>query len=183
MNVSDIPQPKGWLDATGKVLSQVAQHLLADLRFAALWLWASGSTSQRPPNPVLGQIFYDTTVGALFYCSNPGTPASGTPATWALVDAAPVAQIIPVVQTGFLNSAATSAGAGEDAKFVDTTITAVSAINQCYPDFKGAISRAAGSQQTQLTARLTSTTNLRISDSSNTLANITGRWYVIDFGT
>jgi len=80
MNVSDLPQPGAWLN--GQKMSSIGQQLLAALRFGILWLWASGPTSARPPTPVLGQLFWDTTVGGMVVCTNPGAPMSGTPATW-----------------------------------------------------------------------------------------------------
>ena len=55
-----------------------------DVYFACQWLWASGSTVQRPPNPYLGQMFYDTTLGgAPIYCDNAGAPTKGVPPHWS----------------------------------------------------------------------------------------------------
>jgi hypothetical protein len=84
MNVSDLPQPGAWIN--GQKMSSIGQQIMAALRFAVLWLWASGPTSARPSTPVLGQLFYDTTLGGLIVCTNAGAPMSGTAATWGPVD-------------------------------------------------------------------------------------------------
>jgi hypothetical protein len=81
MNISDLPQPGAW--TSGNFFTTIGQQFMASVRFAVLWLWASGTTAQRPVNPVLGQLFWDITVGGLVVCTNPGSPTTGTPATWA----------------------------------------------------------------------------------------------------
>jgi hypothetical protein len=53
-----------------------------DLYFGMQWLWASGTTPQRPPNPYLGQIAYDTTLVAWIGCDNAGAPTKGVPPHW-----------------------------------------------------------------------------------------------------
>lgn len=78
------------------------------------------------------------------------------------------------VQTGYVSGAGTS-GTGEDTTYIDVTITAVAAIAKCKVEVMGA---GGGNQSVNnLTARLTSTTNLRISSVSSGAIN--ARWYVI----
>lgn len=80
------------------------------------------------------------------------------------------------VQTGYVSLGAGTAGSGEDAAYLDVTITAVSAINKCVVYFQSGY--ASGVQP--LTARLTSTTNLRISHPTAS-SPIYGRYYVVEY--
>jgi len=107
------------------------------------------------------------------------------------------------VQTGYVSSSASvgsgstviSTGSGEDAKYVDVTITAVSAVANCSVEFvggatdggtsTGATAEYLGTSSSvaiKTTARLTSTTNLRIATSLTTAGFISGRWQVTDHG-
>lgn len=91
-NVAQVPRSTELLAADGKSASDATLHLFNDLRFAALWLWASGTTAARPANPYLGQLYYDTTLGYIVECTAVGSPTTGTPATWTqLVPPAPKA--------------------------------------------------------------------------------------------
>jgi hypothetical protein len=79
--------------------------------------------------------------------------------------------VIASIQTGYVTVPSPLAGSGEDAYYGDVTITGVSSTQKCvvlYQDYNG------GS-----TARLTSTTNLRISRQAT--ATFRGRWTVIEF--
>lgn len=60
--------------------SQPMITLLNDLKNAALTLWNSGTTAQRPVDPVLSQIYFDTTTGGFVYCS--AIRAGAVPAVW-----------------------------------------------------------------------------------------------------
>ena len=73
---------KTWLTPDGQ-MSATGQQLLNQLQYICQYLWASDTTANRPVNPVLGQIFWDTTLGELIQCINIGSPTTGTPATWA----------------------------------------------------------------------------------------------------
>lgn len=101
------------------------------------------------------------------------------------------------VQSGLVNTVSpVIGGSGEDTNYVDVTISAVSAINKCDVTFVGgSITSTApnlnllysksisGSNSFMCTARLTSTTNLRISSPITTdVTQIAGRWYVKDNG-
>ena len=112
----------------------------------------------------------------------------------------PVASTSPIksIQTGFLSSAIIQGSAGgEDGGYINITISAVSAIAKCEVFFMGGF--GFGSVSTvevmgksgntnayayDVTARLTSTTNLRISIPSDypvTNGRIAGRWTVVEF--
>jgi len=80
------------------------------------------------------------------------------------------------VQTGYVNAAGT-AGAGEDTRFIDTTITAVNTAKSIVI-VQPAGSTGAGSPY-GFTGRLTSTTNVRVS--SVIAASVQARWYVVEF--
>ena len=71
-------------------------RLLNQLRDAAVSLWASGTTTQRPGDPYLGQIFYDTTLAALVSCSAIKNRTTGTPAQWIPVVTATVVDNIVI---------------------------------------------------------------------------------------
>ena len=94
----------------------------------------------------------------------------------------PSSGAIKSIQTGWVASVASS-GSGEDAKYVDVTVSAVTVAN-CVCFFYGASgSTATGSQSYSAAVfaqpRLTSTTNLRIGSNAGTY--ITGRWYVVEY--
>lgn len=96
-NVAQVPRSTELLAADGKSASDAALHLFNDLRFAALWLWASGTTAARPANPYLGQLYFDTTLGYIVECTAIGAPTAGTPATWTqLVPPAPAPNVVPL---------------------------------------------------------------------------------------
>jgi hypothetical protein len=40
-----------------------------DLRKAAITLWDSGPTAERPTDPIFSQLYYDTTTAQYLYCS------------------------------------------------------------------------------------------------------------------
>lgn len=60
--------------------SQPFITLLNDLKNACLTLWNSGTTAQRPVDPVLSQIYFDTTTAGFVYCS--AIRAGAVPAVW-----------------------------------------------------------------------------------------------------
>ena len=94
-----------------------------------------------------------------------------------LLDGIIQTSIIASIQTGYVSAAGT-AGTGEDAKYVDITITAVASVSKCVVLINGSL--PAGYQATSCTARLTSTTNVRVSVPDGT-ASPRGRWTVIEF--
>lgn len=68
-------------DKTGQMSTWMTQ-LLNQLRDGVVSLWYSCTTAQRPNDPYLGQIIFDITVGALFYCDTIRNAATATPAHW-----------------------------------------------------------------------------------------------------
>lgn len=70
--------------ATGQGATWLIQ-LLNQLRDGVVSLWYSCTTAQRPNDPYLGQIIFDTTAGALFYCDTIRNAATATPAHWTQV--------------------------------------------------------------------------------------------------
>lgn len=96
-------------------------------------------------------------------------------------------------QTGYVSTSGTSVGTGEDTRFLDVTIAAVSAIGNCELHFVGGAAGSSGNEMLandgdqnsptyKCTARLTSTTNLRIAAPAN-VAWFQGRWQVVDHGS
>lgn len=75
------------------------------------------------------------------------------------------------IQTGYATGGV--GGSGEDSSYVDVTITAVAATAKCIVLVNG------DANGNVITARLTSTTNLRISAPGYGGFGITARWYVI----
>lgn len=92
-------------------------------------------------------------------------------------------------QTGYVSTTSVSTSTGEDIRYVDVTITAVSAVAKCIVIFDGASGASLAAAQSisgsadayRVTARLTSTTNLRLA-MPHADAAIVGRWQVIDLG-
>jgi hypothetical protein len=82
MNIQPISLNETWIGPDGR-MTATGQQLFNQMYFAIQWLWGSGTTASRPNNPVLGQLFYDTTLGEIIVCINIGSPTTGTPATWA----------------------------------------------------------------------------------------------------
>lgn len=90
---------------------------------------------------------------------------------------------IKSIQTGYASSAALSSGSGEDAKYLDVTISAVTAAKSVvmFDGGAGSSTSAATSYNStnKCTYRLTSSTNLRISNLIQTA--IAGRWQVVEY--
>lgn len=59
----------GTIHADGTVDRNSLQVLLNDLREGLITVWASGTTANRPTNPILSQLYYDTTLVEYLYCS------------------------------------------------------------------------------------------------------------------
>ena len=167
MNVSDLPQPGAWLN--GQKMSSIGQQLLAALRFGILWLWASGPTSARPPTPVLGQLFWDTTVGGTVVCTNPGAPKSGTPATWGNLVASVINSIQPKTIT--ISSGQTTG---------TTAITAVN-VNKAFVAFGGFTVSAASGDNDMPYVQLTSSILLTATRSSGGTNTTTVACTVVEY--
>jgi hypothetical protein len=99
--------------------------------------------------------------------------------------------IIKSVQTGYLSGGSSlAAGSGEDARYIDITISSVNT-SKCLIMFVGgrsdttatAMSEVSASNTYKCTARLTSSTNLRIASNLDTssFSNIAGRWQIIEY--
>lgn len=117
MKIGDIPQPNALLEGDPPVASKSTQNLLFDVRQACLTLWQSGTTAQRPPNPVLGQIYDDLTLGSLVYCTTVATGPHTSDAVWtpiggggAFIQADYV--VFPIDNAGLTNSRVLTAGTG-----------------------------------------------------------------------
>lgn len=79
------------------------------------------------------------------------------------------------IQTAFVNGApATGTAATEDANYLNSSITAVLDVNKCLCFFQSADGSA-------YTARLMSTTNIRIGRFGGGGANVVGRYYVVEY--
>lgn len=78
MNVNPIPKQSDFSDKNGASRSHV--QLLDDLKDGVETLYASGTTANRPNDPVLYQLFFDTTLNSYIYCS--AIRVGATPATW-----------------------------------------------------------------------------------------------------
>lgn len=100
---------------------------------------------------------------------------------------------IKSIQSGFVASGTLSSGSGEDAKYIDVTISAVTT-SKCAVQFDGGFGGSAsagayfvstGTSAVTIiaSARLTSPTNLRISTSSSNsnITNLAGRWQVVEY--
>lgn len=88
-------------------------------------------------------------------------------------------------QTGFVSTTSFSTGSGEDARYVDVTISSVDTA-KAFVLFQGAWDSTTSAAMTRAggrdaTYRLTSATNLRISTNSITgTAALVGRWQVVE---
>lgn len=99
------------------------------------------------------------------------------------------------IQTGYVDSTSPTTGTGEDNRHVNVTISAVSSMAKCVVTFDGSgatNSNSSGgysapgtsSDVMVVTARLTSTTNLRLGTKSVAAQNaggIAGRWTVVEY--
>ena len=92
------------------------------------------------------------------------------------------------VQTGYASSSSLSAGAGEDAKYLDVTVTSVDATKSvvAFQGGAGALTgdarrKSGATDAYECTVRLTSATNLRIAISSATPVALAGRWTIVEY--
>ena len=108
----------------------------------------------------------------------------------------PVASTSPIksIQTGYVNTNSITGGGGEDAGYINVTISAVTTA-KCEVSFVGgfvfgtdgltaAMGKSGSGFAYSPTVRLTSTTNLRISmpgDNTITTGRIAGRWQVVEY--
>ena len=98
-----------------------------------------------------------------------------------------ISSVVRAVQTGYVDSNTLTAGAGEEAKYLDVTIASVN-INKCIMFFDGGGSAGANEpfykagdvESAQCTTKLTTATNLRISSPFSGDDAIGGRWTVIE---
>lgn len=127
-------------------------------------------------------------VAALSYSGNAGKviAVNGAANAFELIDAGG-GSVIQSIQTGYVSGANTT-GTGEDLRYIDVTISAVT-IAKCVLEAVGGSAsnegnsffRGGATAATELSPRLTSTTNLRLSSSSAGGANISGRWTVVEY--
>ena len=93
-------------------------------------------------------------------------------------------------QQGFVSSTSLSTGSGRDAKYLDVTITAVSDVDKCTFHTVGSFSQASQTdgayamdlsyQAAPVAARLTSTTNLRLSTPQAAMTRLNVTWQVLE---
>jgi hypothetical protein len=83
--ISDLPRPQDWLDKAGQ-MSNIGTQMMTSIRWACLWLWASGPTATRPINPLRGQLFWDSTLDSFVVARN------ANPVIWQVLSSA----IIPI---------------------------------------------------------------------------------------
>lgn len=103
MNVNPIPKQSDFSDKNGASRSHV--QLLDDLKDGVETLYDSGTTANRPNDPVLYQLFFDTTLNSYIYCS--AIRVGATPATWVPIGGGggggtvtAVTGTVPIVITG-----------------------------------------------------------------------------------
>lgn len=91
-------------------------------------------------------------------------------------------------QTGYVDTGTVSNGTGEDAGYIDVTISSVNPAKSVVLTVGGtsqSISANTGLQKTGgsfATGRLTSATNLRLAFPETSPARVSVRWQVIEFG-
>lgn len=83
--------------------------------------------------------------------------------------------------TGYVNDSSPSSGATEDSKYSDVDVTSLSIADEtkCWVIIQGGAWETGTSQLFNVTARLTSTTNLRVSTSVSIADSIAARYYII----
>jgi hypothetical protein len=74
-------------------------QLLNDLRLAGQKVGNSGTTAQRPIDPLLGELYYDTTLNSLVMCTATRVAATNTPAVWSPVSSSAIATTYTVAGT------------------------------------------------------------------------------------
>lgn len=111
--------------------------------------------------------------------------------TWVSQAGGAGGSVVASLQTGYVGTNTVSTSTGEDLRFVDVTISAVSNVNKCFINFMGVSAQGgaasgnyyppSGANGTAaITARLTSTTNLRLS-CAVAMTGISGRWLVLEY--
>lgn len=85
--------------------------------------------------------------------------------------------IVKSIQTGYLNAVGTG-GSGEDVRYTDVSISAVGSMSKCVVSVTPGRIGVSGTDTT-LTARLTSASSVRVSNSSG--ASQIGRWWVVEY--
>lgn len=108
--------------------------------------------------------------------------------TW-VSQAAGGGSVIQSIQTGYVSSPSVTSGSGEDGIYVDVTISSVDTAKTVVLAVEGgagtnvtvAAAKSGGGTAYDVTARLTSSTNLRISCVSSSQTAISGRWTVVEY--
>ncbi|MDG3577112.1 hypothetical protein P7F60_11985 [Rhizobium sp. YJ-22] len=123
------------------------------------------------------------------------SPATGDTIVWngsAYISQAGGGSVIKSMQSGFVSSTTLSTGTGEDAVYLDVTVSSVDP-SKCFIDFDGSFGNNAAAAQAQFgtsgsgciaTLRMTSATNLRISGKSaagSAMTALSGRWTITEF--
>lgn len=122
------------------------------------------------------------------------TFATGDAPVWNGTNFVPQAagggSVIKSIQTGYVNNSSLTTGTGEDNKYVDVTVSAVTTAKVVVLPFQGgfggtALAAAAKTLSSSVdtyipTCRMTSTTNLRISTIGNP-SFLVGRWVIVEY--
>lgn len=78
------------------------------------------------------------------------------------------------------SSQATTNSSGEDLRFIDVTVAAVTDTTKCYCYAAGTVT-ATTNYSGAISARMTSTTNVRLSTQASGASNIAARVYVVEY--
>jgi hypothetical protein len=93
-----LPDPSQDAPDGAQVASPQFTLTLNQLVEAVASLWASGPTSARPKNPVLSQLFYDSTLSQMLICTAPATSPNTSDAVWVQIGGS-VSSIVAKVVT------------------------------------------------------------------------------------
>lgn len=95
------------------------------------------------------------------------------------------------IQTGFVQASFSLFGSGEEARYIDVTVSAVTNVAKCFVTFNGS-ANSGGSLTAAYynstitftvipTVRVLNSTTIRIMSSNASATNITGRWTLIEY--
>ena len=94
------------------------------------------------------------------------------------------------IQTGYVQTSGLAVGSGEELKYFDVTVSAVTNVAKCLVTFNGSANSGGSSAATYYnsgiplvipTIRVLNSTTIRIMMSSAVVVNLTGRWTLIEY--
>lgn len=148
------------LGVPGKLSALMADYTTA--RAAKIDLLDSAVSTRAPASTALSNLDY-------------------TAARAAKLDAVILTSVIASYQSGYVGAAPATGGTGQDARYIDVAIAAVASTAKCVILVNGYHDDGTGNGPTAM-ARLTSTTNLRISTPQGGAGGaIYARWQVVEF--